>query len=423
MDKVLLHTPEGVRDIYAGEMQKKVTITENIHSVFRKNGFRDIQTPMFEYFDIFNKERGSVASKNMYKFFDREGYTLVLRPDITPSIARCAAKYYTDVKTPVRFCYNGNTFINNAEHQGKLKEFTQMGCEMILDNSSDADALMIVVLVESILNTGLKDFKISIGEAGFYKGLIEECNIDEETEDKLTQMIINKNNFGMEDVLDEKGIDKKYKDMFMKLPSLFGGVEVLEKADEVTDVKKSEKALERLRKVYDILKIYGLEEYVSFDLGMISYYKYYTGIVFNAYTYKTGDAIATGGRYDNLVGQFGKNAPAIGFAINVDMLMTALMRQKIEVDNGSVDTTVLFKHFNRKSAIALANFLRDKGENVSLTRKSSSIPDEDYLNQAKEDGNVKVYYIQNANDVCIYDFENDKKEEVKIDEIFNNCSC
>ena len=423
MDKVLLHTPEGVRDIYAGEMQKKVTITENIHSVFRKNGFRDIQTPMFEYFDIFNKERGSVASKNMYKFFDREGYTLVLRPDITPSIARCAAKYYTDVKTPVRFCYNGNTFINNAEHQGKLKEFTQMGCEMILDNSSDADALMIVVLVESILNTELKDFKISIGEAGFYKGLIEECNIDEETEDKLTQMIINKNNFGMEDVLDEKGIDKKYKDMFMKLPSLFGGVEVLEKADEVTDVKKSEKALERLRKVYDILKIYGLEEYVSFDLGMISYYKYYTGIVFNAYTYKTGDAIATGGRYDNLVGQFGKNAPAIGFAINVDMLMTALMRQNIEVDNGSVDTTVLFKHFNRKSAIALANFLRDKGENVSLTRKSSSIPDEDYLNQAKEDGNVKVYYIQNANDVYIYDFENDKKEEVKIDEIFNNCSC
>ena len=415
MDKVLLHTPEGVRDIYASEMEKKVTITDNIHKVFRRNGFRDIQTPMFEYFDIFNKERGSVASKNMYKFFDREGYTLVLRPDMTPSIARCAAKYYTDTKSPIRFCYNGNTFINNAEHQGKLKEFTQMGCELISDNSSDADADMIAVLVESLLEAGLRDFKISIGEAGFYKGLIEECNIDEETEDQLTQMIVNKNNFGMEDILDGKGIEQKYKDMFMKLPELFGGIEVLEKADDITDVKKSEKSLERLRKVYDILKIYGLEEYVSFDLGMISYYKYYTGIIFNAYTYKTGDAVATGGRYDNLLAQFGKNAPAIGFAINVDTLMTALMRQNIEIKNDDENVCVLFKHFNRKVAIDLAKVLRSKGINVSLTRKSSSIDDEVYLNGAKEDGNTKAYYILNNTDMCIYDLANDKKEEVKID--------
>ena len=420
MDKVLLHTPEGVRDIYASEMEKKVTITDNIHKVFRRNGFRDIQTPMFEYFDIFNKERGSVASKNMYKFFDREGYTLVLRPDITPSIARCAAKYYTDTKSPIRFCYNGNTFINNAEHQGKLKEFTQMGCELISDNSSDADADMIAVLVESLLEAGLKDFKISIGEAGFYKGLIEECNIDEETEDQLTQMIVNKNNFGMEDILDEKGVDKKYKDMFMKLPGLFGGVEVLEKADEVTDVKKSEKSLERLRKVYDILKIYGLEEYVSFDLGMISYYKYYTGIIFNAYTYKTGDAIATGGRYDNLLAQFGKNAPAIGFAINVDMLMTALMRQNIEIETGNNNDCVLFKHFNRKVAIDLAKALRNKDINVCLTRKSSSVEDDAYLTQAKEDGVNKVYFIQNANEMTIYDFDNDKKEDVNLENFLSN---
>ena len=195
MNNILLHTPEGVRDIYDSEMGKKLVTMDKIHDVFRKHGFRDIQTPTFEFFDIFNKERGSVASKNMYKFFDREGYTLVLRPDITPSIARCAAKYYTDTKTPIRFCYNANTFINNAEHQGKLKEISQMGCEFIGDNSSDADAIMIAVLIESLISVGLKEFKVSIGEAGFYQGLIEECKIDEEVQDQLTNMIINKNIF------------------------------------------------------------------------------------------------------------------------------------------------------------------------------------------------------------------------------------
>ena len=111
----LLHTPEGVRDVYNGECAKKLAVQERMHKVLHSHGFHDIQTPMFEFFDIFNKERGTVASKNMYKFFDREGNTLVLRPDITPSIARCVAKYYKEEELPIRLCYMGNTFINNSK--------------------------------------------------------------------------------------------------------------------------------------------------------------------------------------------------------------------------------------------------------------------------------------------------------------------
>ena len=163
MNSKLLHTPVGVRDIYGDEYQSKLFLEQQIHTIFKSYGYYDIQTPMFEFFDIFNKERGSVAAKNLYKFFDREGNTLVLRPDMTPSIARSAAKYYMEEKMPIRLCYQGSAFINNSEYQGKLKEFTQMGCELIGDNSSDCDAELIAMVIEALNASNLTEFQIEIG--------------------------------------------------------------------------------------------------------------------------------------------------------------------------------------------------------------------------------------------------------------------
>ena len=135
MSSNLLHTPEGVRDIYNAECERKIRLQHNIHNVLKLHGFKDIQTPTFEFEDIFSKERGSVSAKDMYKFVDRQGYTLVLRPDITPSIARCVAKYYKDEKMPIRLSYIGSTFINSSSYQGKLSENTQIGAELINDSS------------------------------------------------------------------------------------------------------------------------------------------------------------------------------------------------------------------------------------------------------------------------------------------------
>ena len=125
----LVHTPEGVRDIYGEEYAAKLTVEEQIGNVFHSYGYRDIQTPTFEFFDVFSREIGTKSSRDLYKFFDKEGNTLVLRPDFTPSIARCAAKYFAEERRPLRFCYQGNAFSNTSELQGKLKEATQMGCE------------------------------------------------------------------------------------------------------------------------------------------------------------------------------------------------------------------------------------------------------------------------------------------------------
>ena len=123
MKKDLLHTPEGVRDIYNGECASKLVLQSKLHDVCALYGYNDIQTPSIEFFDVFSKERGSVSSNEMFKFFDRYGNTLVLRPDMTPAIARTAAKYFAESKLPLKLCYVGNTFVNvNKSYQGKLKE-------------------------------------------------------------------------------------------------------------------------------------------------------------------------------------------------------------------------------------------------------------------------------------------------------------
>ncbi len=396
MNNQLLHTPEGVRDIYNEECEKKLVLQEKLHHVLKQYGYQDIQTPMFEFFDVFGKERGSVISKEMYKFFDREGNTLVLRPDITPSIARSAAKYYMDEEMPLRFCYIGNTFINNSSYQGRMKECTQLGCELIGDETADADGEMIAVIIRCLLASGLTEFQVELGEADFFRGLIEEADIEEEIEWKLRELIENKNYFGVEELLEGENISKEKIATFLKLQELFGSVEKLSQARALTENKLAQKAIERLEKIYHILELYGLEKYISFELGMLGRYKYYTGILFKGYTYGTGDMIVTGGRYNNLLKQFGKDAPSIGFAINLDQLLLALSRQKIKVPIKEDTILVLYELEDRKQGILLAEQLRGEEKKVVLLRKHVGNNWEDYLEYAKKNGIHTVYEVKNG---------------------------
>ncbi|WP_418934596.1 ATP phosphoribosyltransferase regulatory subunit [Eubacterium sp.] len=393
MSKELLHTPEGVRDVYGKECARKLTIENKINNIFNLYGFHNVQTPTFEFFDIFNKERGSVPSKNLYKFFDREGNTLVLRPDLTPSIARIAAKNYMDVNVPIKLCYNANTYINNSELQGKLKEITQLGCELIGDDSVEADAEMVALVVNSLKSAGFDKFLVEIGQVDFYKGLLEECGFEDEIEEELRVRIENKNFFGVEELLDSKDIPSNVKDTFLKLPSLFGSSDVLDKAKELATNEKSLKAIEKLEEVYSILVDYGVADYISFDLGMLSNFNYYTGIIFKAYTYGTGDAIVAGGRYDKLLSQFGKDSAAIGFAVYMDQLLMAMSSQKMEGDTNYAYEVLIYDTELRKTALQLATGLREKGIKTELIPKKENISIDEYVEFKKEDGAVNVTYV------------------------------
>lgn len=393
MSKELLHTPEGVRDVYGKECARKLTIENKINNIFNLYGFHNVQTPTFEFFDIFNKERGSVPSKNLYKFFDREGNTLVLRPDLTPSIARIAAKNYMDVNVPIKICYNANTYINNSELQGKLKEITQLGCELIGDDSVEADAEMVALVVNSLKSAGFDKFLVEIGHVDFYKGLLEECGFEDDVEEELRVRIENKNFFGVEELLDSKDITSNVKDTFLKLPSLFGSSDVLDKAKELATNEKSLKAIEKLEEVYSILVDYGVADYISFDLGMLSNFNYYTGIIFKAYTYGTGDAIVAGGRYDKLLSQFGKDSAAIGFAVYMDQLLMAMSSQKMEGDTDYAYEVLIYDTELRKTALQLATGLREKGIKTELIPKKENISIDEYVEFKKEDGAINVTYV------------------------------
>lgn len=350
MKDLFFNSPVGVRDIYNSECAAKLATERLLTEKLHQSGYESIQTPTFEYFDVFSEERGTVKAKNMYKFFDREGNTLVLRPDITPSIARCVAKYYRDVTTPIRLCYCGNTFINSSEYQGKPKEVTTVGAELINYPGAEADAEILTLTIECMLASGLKQFRVEVGETSFFKAIVKEAGFSADETEALKDLIEEKNIFGLEDFLERNGIGGNLGKIFLNIPQLFGSVECLKEFRELTSNSVATSALDRLEQIYDILKKKGYEKYISYDLGMLSMYGYYTGIIFNAYTYGVGDAIISGGRYDKLVAQFGKDAPAVGMGIVTDRLMLALERNR----EGIAEAAKVNKEGKRYITIALA---------------------------------------------------------------------
>ncbi len=338
MRERLLHTPEGVRDYYGSEFTEKLKLQTSLLNKLHEYGYKDIQTPTFEFFDLFSDNIGTTPSQELYKFFDKEGNTLVLRPDFTPSIARACAKYFMEDNSPLRFCYMGNTFSNVSDLQGRLKESTQIGAELINEGSVSSDAEVISLAIECMNAADLKDFQISIGNVEFFKGMCQEYGIDESSEMDLRDLISNKNVFGAQEILDNLNISAEIKDKILKITELFGSIDVVKSAYELVSNERSVKALDRLCEIYDLLNNKGYSNVVTFDLGMLSKYNYYTGVIFRAYAYGYGEAVIKGGRYDNLLNEFGKKAEAIGFAAVVDQLFSAVNHQN---DNDSTEMRYL----------------------------------------------------------------------------------
>lgn len=367
MKNQLLHTPEGVRDIYNEECEKKLELQDRLHKALKRHGYHSIQTPTFEFFDIFGKEVGTIPSSELYKFFDREGNTLVLRPDITPSIARSAAKYFMDEDMPIRFSYMGNTFINNHSYQGRLKESTQLGAELIGDDTVDADAEMIAMAIDALKSSGLKDFQISVGHVEFFRGLMEAAGLSEEQEEVIRELIANKNFFGVEEEISDCSMNQNLKELFGMLGTIYDNAASFEEAKTyAADYPRVYKAIRRLEDLDAVLKIYGVDKYVTYEFGMLSSYHYYTGVIFAGYTYGSGEPVVKGGRYDKLLTYFGKDAASIGFAIVVDQLMAAISRQKIEIIVKHDNQLIVYKPEYRREAVKKAIALRAKDCNVEL---------------------------------------------------------
>ena len=397
MENQLLHTPDGVRDIYNGECKKKLYLQDKLHRTLLKYGYHDIMTPTFEFFNIFGSDVGTTPSKDLYKFFDKEGNTLVLRPDFTPSIARSAAKYYIEDDMPVKLCYLGNTFINSSDYQGRLKESTQCGAELIGDGSISADAEILSMTVESMLESGLKNFQISVGHSQFFYGLTKAAGLSGEQEENLRELIANKNFFGVEEFVDSLSMNDKLRKLFGLLDNfdlqdeqLMEALKLAKGYDEILS------SIDTLLKLREYLKAYGIEKYISYELGLISDYTYYTGIIFQGYTYGTGEPIVKGGRYDKLLSHFGKDAAAIGFAIVVDQLMAALSRQDIDVPVIENSSLIVFEEAAYHAAIKRSMELRRDGVNTQMVLKDKNKTKEDYASYAVDNRINRVEFIEES---------------------------
>lgn len=324
----ILHTPEGVRDINPDELKKRLVIENKLLEVMREAGYLHMQTPSFEFFDVFANNIGLTPSRELYKFYDKEGNTLVLRPDFTPAMARAYSKLYFNDNSAVKLCYSGNTFVNGSDLNGRLKESTQVGAEFYNDDSCIADAGMIELVIRCMKTVGFDDFIVSVGNGNFFKGLFNELGVSAEDEKTLLELISSRNNTRVKDILSDLHVGDEMAELIVHISDRYTTRDSLfELRDHLTN-ETCHKAVDRVISIIEILEKKGFSRYISVDLGLLNKYDYYTGVLFRAYTFGFGDAIIKGGRYDNLVKEFGKDVPAIGFGVSVDELLIALAEQE-----------------------------------------------------------------------------------------------
>ncbi len=398
-----IYTADGVQDILFEDCYMKRGLEQKLRSLFRSCGFCEVETPTIEFYDVFASEEGAMPQENMFKFFDQQGRILVLRPDITVPVARITATKYREAEYPLRFSYVGNVFRYDDYGGGKQNEFTQAGIEVLGVNTPQSDAEVIAVAIEALRATGLESFQVDIGQVEFFNGLMEETGLSEDDTIQVCRLIDRKDYVGLEEFLKRCEIREDLKKLIFDLPGLFGSVDVIDKVEALELNKRSRDALVNIRQVLQILDDYGLGQYVSVDLGMLRGLAYDTGIIFRGFTYGIGFPVLTGGRYDRLVGEFGRNCPATGFSLGVNMIMMALQRQKVETEKPSIDSFVCYTGAGRRIAFELCAELRKQGLVVELDISDYSVEEAKTYASAKSIGgvinivdedSVEVHYIQ-----------------------------
>jgi ATP phosphoribosyltransferase regulatory subunit len=299
-----------------------------------------------------------------------------------------------DEDMPIKLCYMGNTFVNHTDYKGRLKETTQCGAELMGEANTASDAEILAMVVECLRTCGLGEFQIAVGHTQFLSGLLEAATLDEEQTGEIRELLLNKNYLGVEEYVEQLSMAPELKRLFGVLGNFNMSVEELSEAKaDASGYPVVSEAVEHLIDLYVFLQIYGIEKYISFELGSLSDYQYYTGIIFAGYTYGTGEPVVKGGRYDKLLSYYGKNTPAIGFAIVVDQLMAALTRQKIETPINNNSALLVFDQDHAAEAIRKSMVLRMQGMDVQTTQFDKSKTKEDYFHYAVKNHINRVEFV------------------------------
>lgn len=325
MKRYDLLTPEGTSDLLFDECIAKRIIEERVRKIFTDYGYSEVVTPGLEFYDVFNGKVRYFPQESMYKLVDGKNRMMVLRPDSTMPIARLVATRLREEPLPLKLFYNQSIFMVNPKNSGRDDEFAQSGIEILGGNSRAADyeALVIAVQALSACDDGNDSFRLEIGESGIFRLLVEALGVDEDESDRIQSLIDTKNYPALNDVL--SGYNGAAAEAMRALPTLFGGAEVFDRAEQYMITPQLKEKLASLRELYEGLRAAGIDE-VKVDLGLVHKKNYYTGIIFRGYVEGYGLPVLSGGRYDTLIGDFGRSVPAVGFAVNVEAAAKVLLK-------------------------------------------------------------------------------------------------
>jgi len=358
--------PKGARIYLPDEAERKRHVEAALLDVFRRWGYREIVTPTFEYSDVLATGTDEDVQGNMFTLVEREtGRMLALRPDITPQIARVVATRLRDEPKPIRLAYVTNVFRYDEPRVSHYREFYQAGVELVGLDKPEAEVEVIAMAIEGLRALGLERFQIDLGHPDFVRGLLEEAKTDPAQGRELRATLARKDGSTLERLVADLAPPAHVRDALLALPTLFGRESVLERAAGFARNERSSKALANLAEAYRLLKIYGLAESVLLDLGEVRGFDYYSGTYFEAYVAGFGAAIAGGGRYDDMLGRFGYDCAAVGFAFDVGRALSVMETQGVAVTLPGPDFFIIDFTPDKTVALSLARRLRDLGASVA----------------------------------------------------------
>ncbi|NMB24080.1 MAG: ATP phosphoribosyltransferase regulatory subunit [Firmicutes bacterium] len=366
MEYTTVQTPRGTKDFLPRDAQRKRWVEETLLKLFEQWNYREIVTPTIEFSDAVSAGGATGLGDNLYRFFEREGGLIALRPDATTPVARVVATRLREEPKPIRLCYSANVFRYAEPQTGRRREFYQAGVELVGSNGYLADAEIVALAVQSLQAVGLKDFRIDIGHVDYYDGILQHGVLSSSEKRGIRTALLRKDYVALGKLLASSNLSRADRELLGMLPDLRGGKDVLREALDRATNPVSERAIGDLSAIYDALEAYDLAHWVQVDLGMVKDIEYYTGVVLEAYTADMGFTIGTGGRYDKLIGHFGYDCPATGFALGVERIMLALSKQGGWP--GCEGTRVLCARASQGSRLGwqIAQKLRQQGHRVEL---------------------------------------------------------
>jgi ATP phosphoribosyltransferase regulatory subunit len=310
--------PPGTRDVLPTEMRELRALSDRLRASFEAAGYGEVWTPLVEYEDTLRRGDDRAARAGVYRLFDERGQVLVLRSDMTVSLARLVATRYGGVSPPVRLCYFAHSYRAVERGRGQTREFLQGGIELIGPAGPEGDAEVVALVLAALEEAGLRRHRIGVGDGALVRGLLTELEVPAERRAELLEHLSRRDLVALEGDAEELGLSPAARDQLIALPSLRGGPAVLDRADGPVA-----RSAEGLRALHELLAERGAAERTIFDLGLVRELGYYTGAVFEVYDPAVGFALGGGGRYDELLGRFGTPLPACGIALDIQRVHAA----------------------------------------------------------------------------------------------------